>query len=154
VSGLTRWWKRIWAQVKASRTPPVIPAPVPPPAPIPPDPLPVPVPVPEPDGEAPVAPWPFTMHSPIHNYVSWPDTDRSGWPVREGTKPCNALLYINGRKVEWIPVGRENTGIKNVLEVGGKYYQPDVGPGSTVTVEIRDTAGKVRNAAYVGTVRL
>lgn len=90
-------------------------------------------------------------------YARWSGADRSGWPRKTvGGKDCNGLLYaaVIGkppRKVEWIPVGREYTGLKNALNPAEpSYYQPDMVPGARVRLEIRDVGGKLRNPAYVG----
>lgn len=92
----------------------------------------------------------FKMHSPRNNYVSWSGVSRSGWPEKTvKAKRCNGLLYVNGKKCDWIPVGRENTGLKNSLP-GGDFAQ-NIRKGDTIALSIRDIDGKLRNEAYIGT---
>lgn len=94
----------------------------------------------------------FDLHKPHRNYVHWGFADRAGWPEKAGKKTINGLLFVNEKKVEWIPKGREWTGIQNALSAGGKYFNPDVRPGATLRLEIRDIHGKVRNPALAGTL--
>lgn len=89
-------------------------------------------------------------------YVKWTGCDRSGWPVIDNGKTCNGLLYgclVGGtpKKIEWIPVGRENTGWQNaVAGPGSKYGQSGWVKGARVLFQIRDIHGVLRNASYQG----
>ena len=117
------------------------------PDPISPDPIPEPIPDPQPG-----AVLTFTMNSPRARYVAWsPAVDRRGWPVATGEKKCDGQLFLNGKKVEWIPVGRQNTGLVNALK-RGKYYQANLKAGDVVALEIRDVHGRQRG--YIGEATL
>ena len=124
------------------------------PDPIPADPIPEPPPPPDAatDPLQPGAVLKFTMNSPRARYVAWsPAVDRRGWPVATGEKKCDGQLFLNGKKVEWIPVGRQNTGLVNALK-RGKYYQANLKEGDVVALEIRDIRGKQRG--YIGEATL
>lgn len=91
----------------------------------------------------------FTIHKPRKDYVAWTGCDRKGWPEKTVKgRVCNGMLKVNGKEREWIPVGRENTGLRNFLP-GGDFAQ-NIRKGDVLRFEVCDIHGKLRNPAYVG----
>lgn len=115
----------------------------------------------------------FRKHSAGKYYVQWPNwCDRSGWPVGKDATgiaeqrqsedagirsgPCNGLIFgcLAGgtpRKIEWVPVSRQYTGLQNAMQdAGPKYAQAGWVKGATVHLEIRGIDGKLRDSRYQG----
>ncbi len=82
---------------------------------------------------------------------SFSGVDRTGWPSKPvDGKPCNGLVYLDGRKCEWVKVGSNSSSIKNAINPkDAKYYRPDLVSGVRTALEIRDVYGKARGYSTV-----
>ena len=76
-------------------------------------------------------------------YISFKLSGIDHWPIRGDGKggKLNAVIFINGKKVEHIRPGYTRQHLKNILS--GKYKQ-NVKAGDTVTVEFVSMDGKER----------
>lgn len=71
------------------------------------------------------------------------------WPTDtvEGKK-CVATLHIDGKKVEWVPAGRQGSSVKNAINPNDKkYFRPDLKPGMVVQASLVSVDGKRRSNA-------
>lgn len=78
--------------------------------------------------------------------LSWTGINRTDWPSKTvDDANCNALVYLDGRKVEWVRKGANKSSIWNAVNPkDAKYYRPELRSGVVVQVSLYDTNGKHR----------